>query len=204
MASTSTKRPRDESDYEPLDTGTSMTAICESHLCHPASDSGFDEEMPDIQMEDEPPIKRLSKFTSRNPSRWESNEENSASEDTMALDEELFTASGRQPSQIGSLETALQSSSLGTATVDTTKYRATYGYGAREMAVDYRFPNRSDESSDSTTLVGNSPKLGTISRFSKAGNTSTESHLLNQNTFEQRELELGVACRIKSAVLSGV
>jgi hypothetical protein len=204
MASTSTKRPRDESDYEPLDTGTSMTAICESHLCHPASDSGFDEEMPDIQMEDEPPIKRLSKFTSRNPSRWESNEENSASEDTMALDEELFTASGRQPSQIGSLETALQSSSLGAAIVDTTKHRATYSYGAREIAVNYRFPNRSAESSDSATLIGNSPQLGTVSRLSNPGNTSIKAHIPDQNTFAQRELESGVASRIKSAVLSGV
>jgi hypothetical protein len=205
MASTSIKRPRDEeSDYEPLDTGTSMMATYGGQTSHPYSNSGLDEEIPDIPMEDAPPLKRLSTVTSRNLSTLGSKEENVDTDDTTALEAELFTVSGRAPSRIGSLEATLQSSSLGTATVDTTKYRATYGYGAREMAVDYRFPNRSDESSDSTTLVGNSPKLGTISRFSKAGNTSTESHLLNQNTFEQRELELGVASRIKSAVLSGV
>jgi hypothetical protein len=205
MASTSIKRPRDEeSDYEPLDTGTSIMATYDGQTSHPYSNSGLNEEMPDIPMEDAPPLKRISTITSRNLSTLGSNEENSDSDNTNALEEELFTVSGREPSRIGFLEATLQFSSLRTAIADTTKYRATYSYGAREMAVGYQFPNRSDESSDSTTLVRNSPKLGTMSGFSKAGNTSTESHLLNQNTFEQRELELSVASRIKSAVLSGV
>jgi hypothetical protein len=204
MASTSTKRPHDESDYEPLDTGTFMMAICESHPCHPDSHSGFDEEMPDIQMEDEPLIKRLSTLSSRNPTRWEINEENSASDDSMALDEEFFTISERQPSQIGFLEAALQSSGLGTVPGDTTKYRATYSYGAREMAVNYRILNGSAESSDSGTLIGNSPQLSNISRFSNPGITSIKPHIPDQKTFAQRELESGVASRIKLAVLSRV
>jgi hypothetical protein len=205
MASTNTQQPgAEELDYEQLDTGTGMVVCYDNHACHPNSDSAFDEEMPDIQMEDEPPIKRLSTFTSKSPSRLESNEENSASDDSMALDEELFTVSGRQPSRIGSLEAALQSSSPGTATVDTTKYRAKYSYGARDTAVNYRFPNRSAESSDSDTLSGNSPQLGTMSRFSNLGNTGIETHIPDQNTFAQRELESGVASRIKSAVLSRV
>jgi hypothetical protein len=205
MASTSTKRPRDdESDYEPLDTGTSIMATYDGLTSHLYSRSGFDEEMPDIPMEDEPHIKPRSMAASTKRSRWGSNEEYSASDDNMALDEKLFTISGIQPSQIGSLEAALQSSSLGTATIDTTKYRATYSYGARETAVNYRFPNRSAESSGSATLVGNSPKLGIMSRLSNAGNTSIDTHIRDQNTFAQRELELGVASRIKSAVLSGV
>jgi hypothetical protein len=204
MASTSTKRLHDESDYEPLDTGTSMMAICESHPCHPNSDSGFDEEMPDIQMEDEPPIKRHPTFTSRYPSRWGRNEENSASDDNMDLDDKLFTVSGRQSTVIGSLEEALKLSSLQTAALDTTKYRATYSYGAREMAVNHRFPDRSAVSSDSGTLIGNSPQLGTMSKFANPAITSIETHIPDQKTFAQRELESGVASRIKSSVLSGV
>lgn len=205
MASTSTKRPRDEeSDFEPLDTGTSIIAIYGSQISHPYSDSGFGEEMPDIPMEDAPPLKRLSTVTSRNLSTLGSKEGNSVSDDSMALDEELFTVSGRQPSQIGSLEAALQSSRLGMATVDTTKYRATYSYSARDGAVNYQFPNRSAESSDSATLVGNSPTLGTMSRFSDLGITSIGTYIPDRNTFAQRELESGVASRIKSAVLSGV
>jgi len=143
----------------------------------------FYEEMLDIQMEDEPPIKRLSTLSSRNPTRWESNEETAVSDDNMALDEELFTASERYPSRIGSSDSALQSSSLRTVTGDTTKYRTTYSYGAREMAVNHRFPNRSADSSDSDTLIGNSPQLSNISRFSNPGITSIEPHIPETKDF---------------------
>ena len=205
MASTSTKRRRaGEADYDLLDTGTSMVVSSE-HPWGVDSDSGFEEEGPDGQdltMEEEPPLKRRSMVSSRKPSR-------SDSEDNNALEEKLSqmkaTTSERQPSRIGSLEEALKSTTLGIAPNDTTTYRATYGFGAGEPPMDY-FPVGSADSSDSGTDGGNATMAGTMSKMSRLGKeiTYVETHHQGQSRFEERELEVGVAERVKAAVLSSM
>jgi hypothetical protein len=171
------------------------------------SDSGFGVQEPDIRglnVEDEPPLKRHSTATSWKPSRWGINQDISGSDNNNALEEKLFTISERQPSQMGSLEERLESHSIGSGPGNTEVYRGTYGFGAGELPQDWQYPEGISESSDSGIENEDTPMVRTMSRLSRLGNAHNEAHFSDQHNFREPELELGVAKRIGSTVLSSM